>query len=252
MFADAVSLYQPINRYKPFADGIGIVDGPHVYMTYPGLSFLKISFPTRMTVVKLANGDLWLHSPIAYEAALAETLSSMGPVRHIVSPNKIHYAHIKTWREAFPCATAWASPGVRKRARSQGMAVRFDKDLMQEAPDSWRGDLLQTVIPGSFLDEVVFFHSTSSTLILTDTIQNFELDKIRQPYRLLVWATGAYHPHGQMPIDLRSTFWPKKHQVREAVREMISWNPLRIILSHGRCIEYDAEAALRYAFRWAL
>ncbi len=252
MFADAISLYEPINRYKPLADGIGIVDGPLVYMSYPGLKFLKVPFTTRMTVVKLATGELWLHSPIAYDEALAQALLEMGPIRHLVSPNKIHYAHIKAWKDAFPEAVAWASPGVRERARSQGNSVRFDKNLGKEAPEAWCGDLLQTVIPGSFLDEVVFLHKASKTLVLADGIENFELDKIKQPYRFLVWAAGAYHPRGQMPIDLRSTFWRKKREVGAAAAEMISWKPERIIVSHGRCIEKDAVGALRYAFRWAL
>jgi hypothetical protein len=252
MFADAIALYEPINRFKALADGIGIVDGPLVYMSYPGLKFLKIPFPTRMTVVRLASGELWLHSPIAFDAKLAEALSAMGPIRHLVSPNKIHYAHIKAWKDAFPDALAWASPGVRERARAQGMPVRFDKNLGKAAPDAWCGDLLQTVISGSFLDEVVFLHKASRTLILADGIENFELDRIKQPYRFLVWAAGAYYPHGQMPIDLRSTFWPKKRAVGAAVTEMISWKPERIVVSHGRCIEKDAVEALRYAFRWAL
>lgn len=252
MFKNAISLYQPINLYKPFSEGIGIVDGSLVYMSYPGISFFKIPFPTRMTVVKLTNGDLWLHSPISYEEGLARNLLAMGTVRHIVSPNKIHYSHIGAWKDAFPNAITWASPGVRERAQSQGIAVHFDRDLTQKPPEFWRDDLLQTVIPGSFMDEVVFFHKASRTLILADGIENFELDRIKQPYRFLVWAAGAYHPRGQMPIDLRLTFRPKKREVREAITEIISWNPSRIILSHGRCIEHNVEAALRFAFRWAL
>lgn len=252
MFSNAMSLYEPINVYKPIADGIGIVDGPLVYMTYPGLPFLKIPFPTRMTIVKLPTGGLWLHSPIAYDPTLAVALSAMGPIRHLISPNKIHYAHIKAWKDAFPEAIAWASPGVRKRARAQAIPVAFEADLSRDAPDAWRDCLKQAVIRGSFMDEVVFFHTRSQTLILADGIENFELDKIKQPYRFLVWATGAYHPFGQMPIDLRSTFWPKKREVRAAVKEMMAWNPERIILSHGRCIERDAVGALRFSFRWAL
>ncbi|MEK8121677.1 DUF4336 domain-containing protein [Methylocystis sp. IM4] len=238
--------------YKPIADGIGVVDGPLVYMTYPGLRFLKVPFPTRMTVVKLPSGGLWLHSPIAFDRALAAALSAMGPIRHLVSPNKIHYVHIRAWKDAFPEAIAWASPGVRERARAQAIPVAFDADLARDAPESWEGSLKQTIIHGGFMDEVAFFHLPSRTLILADGIENFELDKIKQPYRFLVWATGANHPHGQMPIDLRSTFWPKKREVRAAVEEMMAWKPERIIVSHGRCIESDAVGSLRFAFRWAL
>lgn len=252
MFSNAVSLYEPINVYKPIAEGIGVVDGPLVHMTYPGLPFLKIPFPTRMTVVKLPAGDLWLHSPIAYEPSLADALSAIGPIRHLVSPNKIHYANIAAWKAAFPEAAAWASPGVRERARDRAIPVAFDADLSQNAPDAWQDCLKQTVIQGGFMDEVVFFHTQSRTLILADGIENFELDKIKQPYRFLVWATGAYHPCGQMPIDLRSTFWPKKREVGAAIEEIIAWKPERIVVSHGRCIEKDAIGALRFAFRWAL
>jgi hypothetical protein len=89
-------------------------------------------------------------------------------------------------------------------------------------------------------------------LTLADAIQSFELEKVRQPYRFLLWATGACHPHGQMPIDLRATFWPKRREVRSAVEKIISWKPERIIVSHGRCIEAGAIDAIRFAFRWAL
>ena len=97
MLPDPVPLYEPINVYKPLAEAIGVVDGPLVYMTYPVLPFVKIPFPTRMTVVKLPMGGVWLHSPVAYDSALAAGVAAIGPVRHIVSPNKIHYAHVKEW-----------------------------------------------------------------------------------------------------------------------------------------------------------
>jgi hypothetical protein len=221
-------------------------------MSYPGLSFLKIPFPTRMTVVRLRSGDLWLHSPTAYTPELAAELEKMGRITHLVSPNLIHYAHIQEWKNHFPAAITWASPHVRKRAESQKIDAHFECDLGREAPDAWKVQLRQTVVPGMLMDEVVFFHADSSTLILADTIQNFELDRIRQPLRLLVWAARAYAPRGQMPIDLRSTFLPKKKEVGVAVREMLSWEPARIIISHGKCIDADAPAALRWAFRFAL
>ena len=67
---DHIALYEPINIYKPWGDGIGIVDGPLAYMSYPGLPLLHFPFPTRMTVVTLQNGDLWLRSPTAYTPEL--------------------------------------------------------------------------------------------------------------------------------------------------------------------------------------
>src|SRR5215216_2086162 len=58
------SLYEPINVYKPIAPNIGIVDGPFEYLTVGGAK-LPLPFTTRITVVRLSNGDPFLHSPIS-------------------------------------------------------------------------------------------------------------------------------------------------------------------------------------------
>src|SRR5262245_11000832 len=147
-----------------------------------------------MTVVRLKNGDLFLHSPIAFEATLAGRLQSMGRIRHLVSPNQFHYAHIGEWSRAFPDAVTWASPGVRARARARGIGVQFKTDLGAQAPDEWRDEIEQTVVPGGIFGEIVFFHKLSKTVILADTILNLELDRLGQPWRFVTWLTGMLLP----------------------------------------------------------
>ena len=71
------SLYEPINVYKPLAPDIGIVDGPFEYLTVGGIR-LPLPFTTRMTVVRLSNGDLFLHSPIKFDERLAKELHGAG------------------------------------------------------------------------------------------------------------------------------------------------------------------------------
>jgi hypothetical protein len=94
------SPYDPINVYKPLAPDIGIVDGPFEYLIVAGIR-LPLPFTTRMTVVRLSNGDLFLHSPIKFNEGLANELRRLGRVRHLVSPNQFHYAHIGEWAKAF-------------------------------------------------------------------------------------------------------------------------------------------------------
>lgn len=60
---------------KPLVDNVWLVDGPVVRMSAHGL---HIPFPTRMTVVRLASGDLWLHSPVALSEALPRRRASGG------------------------------------------------------------------------------------------------------------------------------------------------------------------------------
>ena len=73
----ASSLYEPINVYKPLAPDIGIVDGPFEYLTAGGVR-LPLPFTTRMTVIRLSNGELFLHSPIKFDRGLAEELREFG------------------------------------------------------------------------------------------------------------------------------------------------------------------------------
>jgi hypothetical protein len=240
-------LYEPLNEYKPFAPNIGIVDGPLEYLTMAGVK-LPLPFSTRMTVVRLANSDLFLHSPTAFNAALARQLSSMGRVRHLVSPNQFHYAHIGEWSRAFPDATTWASPHARERARARGIDVRFKRDLSGQAPDEWTNEIDQTTIPGGIFGEFVFFYKESRTLILTDTIINFELDKLAQPWRFATRMTGMYYPHGQIFFGMRLPLLLQRRKSKAAAERILSWQPERIIVSHGRCFESDADAVLRRLF----
>jgi hypothetical protein len=158
-----VELYEPINTLKPVGEDLWVADGPIVRMAYLGTS---IPFPTRMVVVRLANGGLFLWSPTEPDEGLRSEIDALGPVRHLVSPNKIHYAHVAAWKRAYPGATAWASPGARERAASQGAEVSFDADLGDGPEGAWSEDLDQLVFRGSrFMEEVVFFHRGTSTLI---------------------------------------------------------------------------------------
>ena len=172
-----VPLYPPLNVLKPVAAHLWIVDGGVIHMA---MGIAKIPFSTRMTVARLADGSLWLHSPIAPDDSLCAALEALGDIRHLVSPNFIHYAHIAAWQARYPQATAWASPGVRERAATQNIPVRFDADLQDEAPPAWRAEISQHIFQGSrVMREVVFFHHSSRTLILTDLIENLETAKMK-------------------------------------------------------------------------
>ncbi|MEB3826761.1 DUF4336 domain-containing protein [Phormidium sp. CCY1219] len=245
----AMELYEPINTLKPVGPEIWIADGPIVRMAMYGT---KIPFPTRMTVVRLQSGELWCHSPIAPCDSLQAEVDALGPVRHLVSPNKIHYAHIGTWAKAYPEAIAWASPGVRDRAAQQNIPVTFHADLTDDPPPQWRADLDQLIFRGSrFMDEAVFFHRASSTLIVADLIENFELNKVQNwGLRMAMKLSGCSDPDGKMPLDLRLTFMGQKAQGRECLHRLLQWHPEKVILAHGRWYPSNGEVELKRALRW--
>lgn len=243
-----MQLYEPLNTLKPVAEDLWIVDGPIVRMAMYGTS---ISFPTRMTVIRLGNGELFLHSPTALVDSLRAELEPLGPVRHLVSPNKLHYASIAAWKTAYPGAISWASPGVRERAASRRIAVTFDRELGDAPAPEWAADIDHLVFRGSrFMEEIVFMHRKSRTLLLADLIENFEPSRLGFAQGLLVRLAGSADPDGKAPSDLRVTYLGRKQQARECLRRMEAWKPQRIILGHGRWYPAGGERELQRAFRW--
>ena len=241
-----MSGYAPLNTLKPVGDEIWVVDGPST-------RFYGVPFSTRMAVVRLKNGDVWLHSPTKICDALKAEIAALGPVRHLIAPNWNHYAYISEWQAAVPNACAYAAPGIVARAKKHGMSTRFDQDLAQTAPDAWAGQIEQMIVEGSKIHrEAVFFHTASRALILTDLIENFEPRNLSWPLRILTRLGGIQDPDGQMPRDMRMTFSKGHRKLRTAVEQMIDWGPERIILAHGRWYDRDAVTELKRAFRWVL
>lgn len=237
--------YEPVNMLKPVVQDVWIVDGPLIRF---GLPWLKMPFPTRMTIVRLANKELFIHSPTDLTAALKAEVEALGTPRWIVGPNRIHYWWIPQWHEAYPAAEVYLAPRIREQA---GDRIDFDAATLEGADGyPWDGEIATLPVAGDYMTEVEFFHSASRTLILTDLIENFEPRRLSPGMRLLTWLGGVQDPDGAMPRDMRGGFSARKAELRAAVETMICWAPQRVILAHGRWYETDGTTELRRAFRW--
>jgi uncharacterized protein DUF4336 len=242
--AGSASLYEPISVYKPVAPNIGIVDGPFEYLTVAGIR-LPLPFTTRMTVVRLSDGDLFLHSPVRFDRRLADEIEKLGRVRHLISPNQFHYAHIGEWADAFPDAIAWASPRVRQRARARRLNIRFARDLDTTPPEEWREDLDQTLFPGGYFKEFIFFHRETRSLVLADTIINIELDRMNEPWRTATRLTGMAYPGGRTFFGMRLPLLLQRRAAGAVAAKIRDWQPERVLLCHGRCFDANAEEIIR-------
>lgn len=239
-----MELYTPLNTLKPVGPEIWIADGPAV-------PFYGISFPTRMTVIRV-DGRLWVHSPIALDDGLLAEMAALGPVAWLIAPNPIHYVSMDSWSKRFPDAEVLAAPGVKERAAKFGVPFPRHTVLTDAAPEGYAQDIRQRVVKGHrVLHEVVFFHESSKTLVLTDMIENFEAEKVGKVKAVFMRLAGILDPDGKAPIDMRNSFKSKK-KARAVIREVISWAPEKVILSHGRWYDRDGTEELKRAFRWLL
>lgn len=236
--------YAPLNTLKPLAEDLWIADGPVI-------RFYGLPFTTRMTVIRLPGGGVWVHSPIAPDPGLMAEVDALGPVSWLVAPNWIHYAHVGAWEARYPEARCWAAPGVAARAASRHVAIRIDAELDDTAPPEWAGVIDQLVVAGSPVHrEAVFFHRPSKTLILTDLIENFERRALPAWFVPLAFMAGVLDPDGKAPVDMRQTFRKGRAAARASVERMMEWGPERVILAHGRWYPRDGVAELKRAFRW--
>ena len=240
--------YPTLNTLKQVADDLWIVDGPLIRF---GAPWLKMPFPTRMTVIRLASRDLFIHSPTPLVPEIRAEVEQAGRPRWIVGPNRLHYWWIPEWKAAFPDATVHLAPRTRQRA---GGRIAFDCcTLADEGGYAWDAEIATLPIAGGYMTEVEFFHHASRTLVLTDLVENFEPHKLDGfVMRWLTRIGGVQHPDGGMPRDMRLTFARRKPQLRAAIEKMIAWNPEQIVFAHGRWYEKDGRRELRRAFRWLL
>jgi hypothetical protein len=238
--------YAPLDVPKPVAGGVFIVDsGP--------LRIMGLPLPVRMTVIRLANGDVLLHSPTRFDARLRAEIEAIGPIRHLVAPNVAHWSFLKEWQRECPEAMTWAAPGLRKRSQVKASGVRLDRDLPDRSPPEWAGEIEQVIVPGAAgFREAAFFHRPSRTLILTDLVVNLEADKLPLPARAFAWATGTLAPDGRAPAYLRLIVKRRRAAARTAASELVAFAPERVIFAHGRWFDSDGTAQLRRSLAWLL
>lgn len=206
------------------ANDLWIGDGGRVRM-------YLIPFATRMTVVRLPDGGLWVHSPVALEPALVSSVAALGPVRYLIAPDLIHSLFVPPCADRFPEAEVLVSPRFSKRHPD----IRFDAVLTDAPPEPLAEVFDQVVVRGHvFMDEVVFLHRPSRTLIVTDLLQRHRPETDGAVWRGLKRLAGIASPDGGMPLDMRRTF-SDRAAARRSVARILGWEFDRIVLAHGDC-----------------
>lgn len=221
--------------------------GPSLYFADgPTVPFFGFPYPTRMALARLSDGSLWVWSPVALTEALANEVERLGPVRHIVSPNKIHHLFLREWAERWPEARLYAPPGLARRKPD----IRFDAELGDEPDPAWAADIDQVVFRGSFvLEEVAFFHRAARTAIIGDLIQRHPESAMSGLKGMLMRLDGLVGEAGSTPREWRWSFL-RRGAARAAREKVLGWNPERLLIAHGQCAEAHASAIIAAALGW--
>jgi hypothetical protein len=221
---------------EPVDDDLWVVHAP--------LRFFGFEIGTRMTVVRLAGGGLWLCAPVPIDEPLAGALTGLGPIEHLVGPNRWHHLFLGPARERFPEAALHLAPGLAdKRPDLRGAATLGDTP-----PAAWADDLDQCVLGGvPTFNEVAFLHRKTRTLVLTDHL--FHLDATVEPSstRLLGRLLGVFKAPG-FPRDARYAFVKDATALAACMKQVLAWDFDRVVLCHGRCVDHDGKVVLERTY----
>lgn len=224
-------------------EGIWIAEGENV-------DFYGFPYPTRCVIVRLPGGGLWVWSPIKLTVDLRTAVDTLGTPQHLVSPNKLHHLFLSDWQNAWPGTLLWGpASSIRKRRD-----LTFQPALDQAAPDDWEDVFDMVRFAGSvFMDELVFFHRPSRTVILADLSENFSEAFLAAHWggfksriaRLWKITEGF----GFAPLEWRLSFLDRR-TARAARTKILEWPARRVIMAHGEWQREDGGEFLKKALSW--
>ena len=183
-----------------------------------------------MRVSRLTNGGLVVHSPTRLDIASQEEFQKLGPIVAIIAPSWWHDLYLREYLSAYSDARLYGAPTLVRWNRSLPFAEVFG-DL---APPLWTDEIDQVHVQGIglFLDEIVFYHRRSRSLIVADLLFNLsEKD---------AWITRTMGSVVIGPFPCCRFARPAvtdRRRMRAAVERIRDWDFDQIIVGHGAVIE---------------
>ena len=210
---------------------------------FPGLwihegtkPFFGMELRRRMTVVRLSDGRLWVHSPNALHADLRADLKRLGEVGVIIAPNAMHGFAIDQFTAAWPEAIVFAT----KRFPRRHPEIDLHGILGSKPEPLWTDVLDQTVLAGNaFFSEALFLHRASRTLIVTDLIENMRSEDLNLWGRTISRLFGLLDRPAPSPEHQMYTL--DAAEARASLEGVRGWDFERIVIAHGPLIEEDAH-----------
>ncbi len=222
-----------------------------IWVAEQPLKFLGLEVGTRMTVILQSDGSLLLISPIKINCDLKQALDNLGTVKYIIAPNLFHHLYLEHSQQLYPQAKIIAPPGIETKQPNLEITYTFEQD-----PINFNGELeyipfqgFQGFIPPKIvkINEIVFFHPNSKTLIITDSAFNFggNFPLTTQLASRIIGSNRSLKPSWLEKIATQD-----KETTRKAINKILAWDFQRVIMAHGNIVEENAKEKLTAGYQW--
>ncbi len=205
-------------------------------LQYP-LRALGINFGRNVTLLRLADGRVVIHSTAPFTAADVEAITGFGKPSWLVEATRLHDTFARPARAALPDLPYLAPGDAGTRP-------------LIPSPPEWAGEVEVLRIAGlRSIEEHAFYHRRSRTLVVADLVFQF-------PPGTRGWARFFVRHIMRLP-HLRgvSVFFRlavrDRSKFESSMRTLLDWDFTRIVLAHREPVRHDAKAILREALREA-
>ncbi|BAY92113.1 MULTISPECIES: DUF4336 domain-containing protein [unclassified Tolypothrix] len=224
-----------------------------IWVAEQSLKYFGLEVGTRMTVIRLSSNKLMVISPIKIDHSTINDLNQLGEVIYIVVPNLYHHLFVADFQLYYPHAKLLAVSGLGSKRPD----LQIDKIISNQSISVI--DEVEYVLVEGFntvdingyspLNECVFFHARSQTLIVTDIVFHFD-EQFPLRTKLIAKMFGNYKQ--LRPSLLEKLATQDKIKVKRSIQQLLTWDFQRIIMAHGSIIEQNAKPQLKAGYEWFL
>jgi len=197
--------------------------------------------PRVMTVAKLGDGRLVLHSAIALDDAAMKELEAFGSPAFLVVPNGGHRLDAPAYKKKYPSITVLTAPSSRSKVEQ---VVPVDATEDRFGDDSVTYEAIEGTVEGA----IVVRHRSGATLVLNDTVMNMAPGSMKGLGGFVSGVLGFFGPEPKV-VPLSKLMVYKDKKAARAHLEKLADTPglARVVVSHGKPITGDAGGAVRRA-----
>lgn len=214
--------------------------GPGAWLQSHPLLLAGAEFGREVTLFRLGDGRLIIHSTAPFSEKDVAAIEALGTPALLLDATNLHDTAAVPATAAFPDLPYLAPERFPLRKRLPGIG------LLEDGAREW-GEELEFIELGGMpkIQEHVFFHPASRTLVITDLLFHLPEDMSSWTRGFLRVASGIRQYPGmsrlfRFAIKDRAAF-------QRSLDQIFDWNFDRVVVGHGVPIEKDARAAFREA-----
>ena len=200
---------------------------------------LGIDFKRNVTLLRLSDGRVVIHTTAKFSSEDIVAIQRFGKPSWLVEATVMHDTFAKEGRAALPDIPYLAPDGFTE-------ASGVPTGPLSPAPADWAGEIEVLKIEGTRMNEHVFFHRRSRTLIVADLFFSFP-DETRGWARFFVRHIMRLPRMFGVSVLYRRLVITDKEVFARSMKRMLDWDFERLIVAHWKPIEVGAKQTVEQA-----